>query len=249
MKRTVKIVTLLTIFVMLAAFAFAGCDFTRKLSGAEMNFPSEISNAKSLSFKMKIDYKKGSDRTVIDMDCYKRTENGAEEYAYVYASASSVAVNSYKNIYADQKLYEIVNITRNSGSYYVKDGVGVDDEGNFLYHVTQKILLTSVAALVTKAKKETLNGEKAYRYDIEVNGYDISIWYNSKVLVQLYAKFIPEEGDPEEYTLSFSDYNIGGEIAADVFAKPDSLGIAYIPSPFSFEDWVSILNSFSEKLG
>ena len=163
MKTSMKIITVILLLAVLSAIAFTGCDLTRKLGGAEMTFPGKVSGAKSLSFKMNILYKKGSAETVVDMDCYKQTAEGnAAEYAYVY-NCSEALYGSYKNIYADGKLYEVVNATKRTGSYYVKEGVPVDDESNILYHMTQNILLTSAAALLTKAKKETINGEKTYR--------------------------------------------------------------------------------------
>jgi len=251
MKRTVKILAAVVALLALVSAVLAGCDLTRKLGGAEATFPGKVSGAKSLSFKMNVQYKKGDEETVVDMDCYKKTaEGGVEEYAYVY-SCPRALYDSYKNIYADGKLYEVVNLTKNSGSYYVKDGVSADDNGNILYHVTKNILLTSVAALFSKAKKETINGETTYRYDIDLNGNAVSIWYNDKVMVRLYAKFEPEkEGDdPEEYTISLSDYAFDGTIAESVFARPSTYGVTYLPSPFSFEEWMEIISTFSAKLG
>ncbi|MCR4726009.1 MAG: hypothetical protein K5753_02185 [Clostridia bacterium] len=250
MKRVIKVVAAVLALVALSAIALTGCDLTRKLGGAEATFPGKVSGAKSLSFKMNVQYKKGDAETVVYMDCYKQTADGGAEYAYVY-SCPQALYDSYKNIYADGKLYEVINVTKNSGSYHVKDGVAVDDEGNILYHVTQNILLTSVAALLTKAKKETIDGETTYRYDIDINGKTVSIWYNDKVMVRLYAKFEPEkEGDdPEEYTIALSDYKFDQTIAADVFARPSTYGVTYLPSPFSFEDWMSVITTFAAKLG
>ena len=154
MKKIIRTLSLffLNVFVISSVFALAGCEFTRKLNGAEITFPQKISSAETFSFKMKVEYKKGDDTTVIDMQCYKANgEDGKEEYAYVFET-SQAAFKSYKSIYADGKLYEVVNATANTGSYYIKEGVAVDDDGNMLYHVKKNILLTSVAALITNAK-------------------------------------------------------------------------------------------------
>lgn len=245
MKKIIRMVVVCLMVVMVAAFGLVGCDTARKLGGAETSFPGKISNAKTLSFKMNINYKKGSTDTTINMDCYKKDG----EYAYVYTCPQATYA-SYKNIYADNKLYEVVNFTSNTGSYYTKDDVSVDDESNILYHVTQKIMLTSVAALLTKAHKEQLNGEDVYRYDVEISGKNISIWYNSEVIVKLYVKFDGENGeDAEEYTFLLSDYKFDEEIDGAIFARPNTYGIGYFPSPISFETWMEIITSFAGKLG
>ena len=248
MKRTIRTVALILAVVIMAAFALTGCEMARKLQGAEMTFPAKISDAKTFSFKMKIDYKKGATNTVINMDCYKQTaENGSEEYAYCY-SCPQGAHQSYKNIYADGKLYEIANFSEHTGSYYVKDDVNVDAEGNIIYHIKQNILLLSVAAMVGKANKETLNGEQVYRYDVDINDKSASIWYNSEVLVKCYIKFVHEDDEDEEYTLTLSDYTFDEELPAEIFARPDTYGLGYIESPFSFETWMEIITTFSKKL-
>ena len=249
MKKSVVIIAVILVVMSVVIFAFAGCDFTRKLKGAEVTFPGKISGSEKLSFKMNINYKNGEVTTVIDMDCYRaKNASGEDEYAYVYTTAGAMYA-SYKNIYADGKLYEIVNVTEQAGSYYVKENVGVEDEGNILYHITKKILLTTAASLVSKSQKETLRGEEVYRYDVSISGKNISLWYNSEVLVQIYVAFAAEDGGQEEYTIALSDYNFDGELPADAFKRPNEYGITYIPSPISFEDWTLILTSFASKLG
>ena len=249
MKKIVKAVACIAAFVLVLAFT-AGCDLTRKLGGAEASFPGKVSGAETLSFKMDVAYAKGDTTTNITMMCYKRdAANGAEEYAYVY-SAPGALYDSYKNIYADNKLYEMINFTKNTGIYYVKQGVPVSDEGNMLYSVKQNILLTSVAAFLTKAKKETLNGKTAYRYDVTLSGKKVSLWYNDEALVKFYVKFDGENGaDAEEYTLSLSEYRFNEALPADVFVKPSDQEIGYIESPLSFESWMGIISGFAAKLG
>ena len=146
-------------------------------------------------------------------------------------------------------MYEIVNVAQNAGSYYIKDNVGVDDDGNILYHITKKILLTSVVAFLSKAKKETLRDETVYRYDVSISGKNVSLWYNSKVLVQLYVAFESDGGETEEYTIALSDYTFDEDLPEDAFKRPDTYGITYLPSPISFEDWTNILSTFGQKLG
>ena len=250
MKRIVKIVACIAAFVLVLSFLLTGCDFARKLSGAEASFSGKVSKAKTLSFKMDVEYKKGDAITNVEMTCYKRdAANGAEEYAYVY-SATNAQYGSYKNIYANNKLYEVVNITNNTGIYYVQDGVSVADDGNMLYSVKQNILLMSVAAFLTKAKKETLNGETTYRYDVTLNDKQVSLWYDKEALVRFYVKFEGENGeDAEEYTLDLSEYTFNETLPADVFATPDAYGIGYIESPVSIETWMGVISGFAAKLG
>ena len=249
MKKSVGIIALILVVTTLVAFAFAGCDLTRKMKGAEMTFPGKISDSAKLSFKMNINYKKGETTTVIDMDCFRaKNEAGENEYAYVYTTAGA-RYASYKNIYADGKLYEIVDISNVAGTYYIKDNVPVDDNGNILYHITQKILLTGVAAFLSKGQKETLNGEEVYRYEISINGKKVSLWYNSEVLVKVYVYFPAEEegGEAEQYTIHLSDYHFDEELPANTFKRPDTYGITYVHSPMSVEDWMSIITGFAGK--
>ena len=251
MKKKIVImgIALLLTIVLLSVFVFAGCDFTRKLTGAELSFPSKVKGADKLSFKMNVTYTKEEVTTVIDMDCYRaKNEAGEEEYAYVY-STEKAANASYKNIYADGKLYEQVNVTKVSGFYHVTDNVSVEDDENILYHITKKIFLTSVAAFVSKAKTETLRGEEVYRYDVSISDKNISLWYNKNVLVQIYVAF-ESDGEPtEEYTIYLSDYTFDQDLPEDTFKRPDTYGINYLESPITFESWTGILTSFGSKLG
>ena len=249
-KRVFIISVALVLSIMLfASFVLTGCDIARKVKGPEAKFPGKISNSQKLSFKMDVSYKKGDVTTAISMICYRaKNEAGQDEYAYVYSYVGS-AYQSYKNIYADGKLYEVVNVTQNAGSYYTKDNVSVDDDGNILYHITQKILLTSVVAFISKAKKETLREESVYRYDVSISGKNVSLWYNSEALVQLYVAFENDGAETEEYTIALSDYTFDQDLPEEAFKRPSTYGITYIQSPISFEDWTNILTSFAQKLG
>ena len=242
-------IALVLTVALLATFVFAGCDLTRKLTGAELSFTKKVSSAKKISFHMNVTYTKDEVTTVIDMDCFRaKNEKDEDEYAYLY-STPSAAYGSYKNIYADGKLYEQVNVTDLSGFYHVTDGVSVEDDGNILYHITKKIFLTSVAAFVSKAKKETLQGEEVYRYDVSISDKNFSLWYNSDVLVQIYVAF-ESDGEPtEEYTIYLSDYTFDKDLPENTFKRPDTYGITYLESPISFENWTGILTSFGSKLG
>lgn len=251
MKKAYKLLVFVSIAVCFVTIAFAGCaELSRKWNGAEMSFPGKISNAKTLSFSMEVTYRKGDEKTDIAMTCYRRTlADGSQEYAYVYSTANALH-SSYKNLYADGNLYETVNVTKNAGSYYVKEGVGVTDEGNILYHVTQKILLTSAAAFLSKAQQETLGGETVYRYDVMVSGNKVTLWYNSEALVKIYVAFKDENGDyTENYTIRLSDYTFDKDLPEDAFKRPADYGITYVPSPWAFEEWMSILSTFASKLG
>ena len=242
-------IALVLTVVVLATFVFAGCDFTRKLTGAELSFTKKVSGADKLSFKMNVTYVKDGVTTVIDMDCFRaKNADGAEEYAYVYTTPTA-AYGSYKNIYADNKLYEQVNVTTASGFYHVTDDVSVEDDGNMLYHVTKKIFLTSVAAFVSKAKQENLRGEDVYRYDVSISDKNFSLWYNDDVLKQIYVAF-ESDGEPtEEYTIYLSDYTFDQDLPEDTFKRPNTYGITYLESPITFEQWTGIMSSFGSKLG
>ena len=249
MKKTIKIVACLLVAVTLVAFVFSGCDIKRKLNGAEMNFPSKVSNAKALSFDMVINYKKGDSTTVVNMSCYKATtEDGVEEYAYDYSSPDSKYLK-YRNIYADGKKYEFIDTDYNVGFYHIEDDVNIDDDSNILYHITQHILVASVASLLVKAKKETINGEQTYRYDVEIEGKNISIWYNSDVLVQLYAKFDGQNGEEtEEYTIALSNYKFEDEVSTAIFERSNNY-VGYVDMILPAETWVEVINGFAKKLG
>lgn len=252
MKRTIKIIALIMAVATLMTLALAGCgEFSRKLNGAELSYPTKITNAKKLSFKMDITYKKGEEKTDVNMTCYRQTlADGTQEYAYAYSTANAL-FESYKNVYADGDLYEIVKTRAlNAGSYYVKEGVSVEDEGNILYHVTQKILLTSAAAFLSKAQQETLKGETVYRYSVMVGDNKVTLWYNSEVLVKIYVAFKDEAGEyTENYTIHLSDYTFDEDLPADAFKRPADYGVTYVESPLSFESWMSIISSFATKLG
>ena len=249
MKKTKILLVAVLVIVFTLSVVLSACDLARKINGAEISFPTKVSNAETIFFNMDIDYKKGAKSTQINMKCYNHTTSDKDVYAYVY-SCPQGAYSSYKNIYADSKLHEIVNFTTNTGSYYTKNDVSVDANENMLYHVKKNILLLSAAALVKKANKETLNGETVYRYDVDVDGKTISIWYNSEFLVKCYVKFEGKDGEAdEEYTLSLSGYKFDEPIPDEIFASPDTYGLGYIESPFSFESWMEIMTSFAGKLG
>ena len=101
----------------------------------------------------------------------------------------------------------------------------------------------------TKAKKETLREENVYRYDVSISGKNVSLWYNSEALVQLYVAFENDGGETEEYTIALSDYIFDQDLPEEAFKRPSTYGITYIQSPISFEDWTNILTSFAQKLG
>lgn len=250
MKNVFKTIALSLLVVVFAVLALSGCELIRKMQGAETTFPSRVSSAKTLSFKMDIHYKQGSSTETVNMTCYlQHDQNGKEEYAYVYSS-DAARYASYKNIYADGKLYEVVNVTKFAGSYYIVDDVAVDCDDNLLYHVKQNILLIGAAALLNKATVESVGGETTYRYDVDLDGKQISIWYNKDVLVKFYALFTDQDGETtQEYTVYLSDYHFNETISSDVFARPDTYGITYIESPFAFETWMEIVTSLSRRLG
>ena len=243
MKKHIFIITAILLLISVTA-TFIGCDLARKLTGAEVKFPERVAGAEQLSFDMALTYECEGESTVIDLSCFKRNS----EYAYSYASSGSITGYTYLNLYADEKLYETVKTNLNVGSYHVKNNVQTNDEGNLLYWVSKNILALTVAAMVTKAHKETLNGETVYRYDISLKGNNYQFWYNSSVLVQLKAFYEKKKGDDttvqETYTAVFSNYKFK-EVETDPFVRPQDRGGLYTESAISFEEWVSILGNFT----
>jgi len=248
MKKTFKVIIISVLLVtLISLLALSGCDIKRKLTGAEMQFPKKISEANVFSFDMALNYKSGDESTDISMSCYK----SGDEYAYDYYLSDNKG-SKYRNLYADDCLYEILmKNSLNLGSYFKKENVTIDDSGNFLYQITQNILVASVATFISKAKKETLNGETVYHYDITLNEQHFGVWYNDTALVKLYASFdsTDSEGNTtsEEYTALFSNYKFE-DAKNDAFTRPQNLDGVYVESPISFEDWARIINRFSEKI-
>ena len=247
MRRNVKIITCICLIALTCVFCLYGCDISRKLTGAEVKFPEKIAGAEYLSFDMQINYKSGEDETNISMSCYK----AKDEYSYEYYLTQKTEL-TYHNLYADNKLYEIVDNKYNVGSYYVVENVPYDDQGNFLYVVTTNIMAVSIATLATPSHKETANGKTLYRYDVTLDGNKIKLWFDSDALVKVYAEFESKDQNEtttkEEYTITLSNYKFG-EKNDEPFTRPENLEGVYIPSPITFESWVSIIDNFAAKFG
>ena len=248
-KITGMLICICCIVTTLGVVFFAsGCDVVRKLQGAELEFPKKVAAADSLSFDIALNYQDNDgESTDINISCYKK----GSEYAYDYRLADSRLGSAYRNLYADECLYEVYTNALNTGSYYVKEDVAVDDQTNFLYMVCQNITALSVAALVFTSHKETLNGETVYRYDLSAEEGDFKFWFNDKEMVKLLAVFKSTDGEgnetQEKYTLSFSNYKFE-QVDTAPFTRPADLDGLYIESPISFEDWVSIIGNFGKKV-
>lgn len=246
MRKYIKIITCVCLVALTCIVCLSGCDISRKLTGAEVKFPEKIASAEYLSFDMILNYKSGDDETEITMSCYKDND----EYSYDYYLTQKTEL-TYRNLYADNKLYEIVDNKYNVGSYYVIENVPYDDQGNFLYVVTTNIMAVSLATLATRSHKETVDGKTLYRYDVTLDGNNVKIWFDDDALVKVYAEFDAEDQNgnaKEEYTITLSNYKFG-EKNAEPFTRPEDLNGVYIPSPIAFESWVSILDNFAAKFG
>ena len=160
------------ITVLGLVFVAAGCDVVRKLQGAEFEFPQKVAAADNLSFDIALTYESNGETTDIDVSCYKK----GNEYAYEYRLADSRAGTKYRNLYADNNLYEILTNDLSLGSYYVQSDVSVEDDSNFLYMVCSNITALSIAALVFTSHKETLNDETVYRYDLSTEEGDFKFF-------------------------------------------------------------------------
>lgn len=246
MKNWIKIATAVVAMTMIMTM-LVGCDFARKLNGAEVNFQKKVEAATELSFDMHVSIESENETSNMDISCYK---NG-EEYAYTFVDPTNTSV-VYRRLYADNKLYEyMTKTTLHVGSYYVEDNVDVAADENILYWVTKNIMLATYVTLLTDSKKETLNGTTVYRYDFAYEGNDYSLWYDQDNLVKIAATFrsTDEEGQvhSETYTATFASYRFA-EVDKTPFARPaDTTGAMYIESPISFEDWMQIIDKFSAR--
>ena len=245
MKKTFAAIVVVMVAVLLCAVGFSACELARKVTGAEVNFPKKVAAAQEFSFDMHLTIQSGSETSDLEVGCYKK---GAE-YAYVFADPSNANVR-YRKLFADNRLYEFV--TRSPvGSYYVHEGVSYTSEDNFLYAITENIMLASYASLLTKAQKETLDGRTVYRYDFEKSGNAYTLWYDDENLVKIRATFRGTDGSGNEtsetYTASFKNY-LFANIDKDPFLRPsESTDALYVESPISFEQWMSILDRFSVR--
>ena len=250
MKNKVKIVSLIVLTVIITTFVLCGCDLARKLKGAEVSFPTKIAEAKAFSFDMDITCVDKNGTSTVSMRCYKReNEDGDDEYAYDFFNKNAVSViNTYRNLYADDRLYEVLNPDLGVGSYYVKESVSVTSDDNVLYVITENILIATVATFLTSAHKEELNGENVYRYDIEVNDKNISIWYNDVSLVKIAAELQDENGDKAKYDILLGNYKFDEEMTDNPFVRPNELPGIYAEQPFDYEDWAKVVNNFATYL-
>jgi len=236
--------------VCVALTLLGGCDLTRKLQGAEVNFRKKVENAEELSFDLFLTVTDEGGTSSIDMACYMK----GEEYAYVFGDPDNSGVQ-YRKLYADGKLYEFMAktvLTAKTGTYYIEEGVDVSADENVLYWVRKNIMLASYAALITAGKKETDGDKTVYRYDFTYGGNDYSLWYDDENMTRITAVFRSTDDDgtvyTETYDAKFSNYLFAG-VSAEPFKRPAELNGAYIESPVSFETWMSIMDKFGGKAG
>ncbi len=243
MKRTIRLIALVTAFVLVLAAFLCSCDFLRKVNGAEVKFQNKVAEAKELSFDMHLSVQSGSDESELDVSCFKKNN----DYAYTFSNPSNSAMQ-YRKLFADNCLYEFVKTAR-VGSYHTQEGVSYTSDDNFLYVITKNIMLATYATLLSKAQKDTVGDKEARRYDISNNGNEYSLWYDDENLVKIRAVInqTDESGNAsnETYTAVFSNYAFQN-VSSDPFLRPaEATDAIYTPSPISFEQWMSILDKFS----
>jgi len=250
MKKLSRLVAAVVAVVVVLA-VLAGCDLSRKLNGAEVNFSNKVQAAESLSFDMALTVIDETGEQKLSVGCYK----SGNDYAYVFCSPDDADV-VYRKLYADGRLYEFVSksnsvlgVEVSAGSYYVQENVSYTADENLLYAVTQNIMAAAYVALLSTAQKETWDEGTVYRYDFALQGNDYSLWYDDQNLVQVEATFrsTDEAGGQraETYRARFSNYRFA-EVDEAPFRRPADM-VGYVESPISFETWMEILNKFSAK--
>ena len=228
----------------LAVILPCGCDLTRKLNGAEVNFKNKVENAEEISFDLFITVKDESGTSSLDISCYMK----GEDYAYVFPNPSGNT--EYRKLYADGKLYEFMT-SKNlpTGSYYEEEAdVSADD--NILYWVRKNIMLATYATLITEGKKENDGDKTVYRYDFTYGGNDYSLWYDEENMVKISATFYSTDNSgevhSETYTAQFSNY-LFENVSAEPFKRPQELKGLYVESSISFESWMTIIGKFGTR--
>ena len=237
----------LLVSVITFSIALTSCDLNRKLEGVEIKFQQKISAATEFSFNAALKITSDGEENNIDVKCYK---NG-DEYAYVFGDKDDETL-TYRRLYADGKLYEFLTktvVVVDGGSYFVKENTSVSDDDNFLYHLTNKILLATYATILLNGKKEKVGETDAYRYDIPHDGNSYSLWYDDENLIKIAATINSTDDNggthTDVYEAVFTDYRFA-DISKDPFKRPTDMPVTYIESPIPFESWVSIFTSFGK---
>lgn len=243
MKRFLGIVILLLILTSL----FCGCDLSRKLNGAETNFAKTVEKSKEYSFDMSILTEKNQK---INLTCVKRDN----DYAYKY-SLEEQTYPTYRRMFVDSKMYDILevadsfntpfgDVTMGTGTYYITENVPFTSEDNVLFAVSENLLKASLLTLVKSAVKErTEKGETWFRYDFTYEQDNYSFWFDDTYLRRV--KIVYE--DNTFYDLYFSAFRFGS-VDRELLIKPEERTGVYVKSPFSFEEWSNLLESFSNKI-
>jgi len=248
MKRSIKIILIITIAVLSLTALLTGCDLSRKVQGIELKFRNKLEKAEAFSFNIHLDVEQGATKSELDVSCYKK----GTEYAYTFRAPNSADL--YRDLFADNRMYEFCEYSSplliGAGSYYVNEGVAYTSDKNLLYTVTKNIMLASYATLLTTGKKDKVGDVDTYRYDFEIGGNSYSMWYDDENLVKISAIFrsADENGNTtsETYAATFSDYRFA-DVDSAPFRRPGDMTGAYIESPISFEDWMKIITQFSTR--
>ena len=116
MNRTKKILSCLTIVILMLTIALSGCNaISRKLEGVELKFQKKLSTADKLSFDVHLTIASNGTENEIDVSCYKKDN----EYAYVFYPPNTKTVQ-YRRLFADNNLYEFASQSAtlfSTGSY------------------------------------------------------------------------------------------------------------------------------------
>lgn len=245
MKKII-LLSICIILVLAVILTTTACDLTRKLKGAETTFPKLVKEATSFSFDLELTTESGDK---ILASCYKNNN----DYAYNY-HLDGKTYPTYRQIFIESKLYNILEVYENldtplgsvplgSGTYYVEEKP-YNSADNLLYTVTENILTASYVTLITKAiKEESADGTTLYKYDIDYEGVNYKVWFDSTYLRRIKITY----SDGTFYDASFSNYKFGA-IDTQYFKKPEETTGVYVQSPFTFEEWATMLNSFSQKI-
>lgn len=249
MNRTKKILSCLTIVILMLTILLSGCNaISRKLEGVELKFQKKLSSAEKFSFDAHLTIDTDGIEKEIDISCYK---NG-NEYAYVFYPPNAKTVQ-YRRLFADNNLYEFASQSAtlfSTGFYHTTANVPYTDDGNLLYALTKKIMLASYATLLSAGEQDKVGDVDTYRYDFNFQGNQYSLWYDDENMVKVRATFnsTDEEGNAssETYTALFSNY-VFGEVSADPFKRPADMGLLYVENPIAIESWMDILTQFAVR--
>lgn len=242
-----KIIVLFILIVIISCSCFVGCEINRKLNGAEINFAKTVQNSKEFSFDMSISTEEDQK---INLTCFKKNN----DYAYKY-TLDGLDYPSYRRIFINSVQYDILEVYDNfntalgsipigTGTYYITENVEYTSQDNLLYTVSENLLTATYLTLVKNAVKEKdSDGKTLYRYNFTYEQDDYSFWFDDNYLRRVKIVF----SDDTFYDISFSNFHFG-TVDREYFVTPEETAGIYIKSPFTFQEWASIMGEFSNKI-